>query len=139
MSSQYKIVDEPKPSFHHWLIVNPVVILFAAILVPIFMELPYSGKFWMPFLWLVINSMLLGSATKFMEIFLSIIGVLMIAALIGITLMVFRENPELARSLMPYLRILANAMLFLMLYVVVLKQSESYGVFDYLRSLNEDG
>lgn len=127
-SNNYAIIDEPKATALSYLVQNPLVILFASMIVPILISLPYLGRFWMPFIWLLINGYLLGSATWKKEWIISIAGIL------GMSLIIFGSayfrEMEYIR---PYLRIALNALLFLTLYFAVFTQSTSYELFEYMR------
>jgi len=100
--SSYQIIDEPKPSAYDNLIADPTVILFAALLVPLFVDLPFYGRLWLPLLWAVANGFLLGSPTKIKESVIAIGGALLLAALIFSLAYLANTNVELMRSVAPY-------------------------------------
>ncbi|MDZ7904263.1 MAG: hypothetical protein U5L01_17805 [Rheinheimera sp.] len=47
--TSYRIIDEPRLKKSQQLIVDPTLIFFAAMLVPMLVEIPLWGKFWLPF------------------------------------------------------------------------------------------
>ena len=134
--SRYEIVDEPdvKP-WGEKLIVDPIMILLAAMLVPLIWNPPYFGRFWLPFAWVALNGLALGSATLGRELGIMAIG--------GIAwLAIFFGIPELVRSgvipfaledVVPYMRTLLFATFFLTLYLAIVPQGLSYQLFDYVR------
>ena len=134
MTSSYRVIDEPNvKSWGEHLIINPTFILFAAILVPLFVSLPWYGRFWMPLVWLTVNGVALGSATLRRELLVMWLGGLLlgIAFFGGIWAVQHYEiRTELA---IPYLRIGLFAGFFFILYFAVGYQQTSYQLFDYLR------
>jgi len=134
--NSYQIIDEPKPSAYEYLIVDPVVILFASILVPLFIDLPFYSRFWGPFAWGILNAFLLGSPTKKKEIFIAIVGVLFLASLfIGMGVL-GHSNIELMNSLMPYFHIIIQAILFFALYLIIFYQTVPYSIHKYIKEQN---
>lgn len=132
--SHYHIVDEPKGSQLDKLVVNPIIILFAAIFIPIFITLPFDGRWWMPFAWLAINGYLLGSPTLKNEILISILGVLSLYGLLEIFILLSQQDFFSGmKSFVQYVRIILNGVLFLTMYLVVFKQSVPYEIFTYMR------
>jgi len=105
--SAYQIIDEPKPSLYHTLVVDPIIILFAALLVPIFIEL------------------------------LAIAGCVTLVALYCGTLYISTVDLTMARFLYPYYQIIIQGALFFTLYVIVFYQSPPYAIHQYIRSSNQ--
>lgn len=132
--SQYHIVDEPKGSQFDKLVINPIIILFVAIFIPIFITLPFDGRWWMPFAWLAINGYLLGSPTLKSEVVISIVGVLSLYGLLELFIILSQQDlfSEM-KSFVQYVRIILNGVLFLTMYLVVFKQSTPYEIFTYMR------
>ncbi|MBL4673900.1 MAG: hypothetical protein JKX81_16690 [Arenicella sp.] len=134
--SVYQIIDEPQPSLYSKLVIDPVAILFASLLIPIFIELPLYGRFWMPLAWIVLNGWLLGSPTRKKETVIAIAG--------GLTLIIFYSamvylagvNVEMATLAFPYYRILNQGALFFTLYMIVFYQSAPYAIHQYVKEHN---
>lgn len=132
--SNYHIIDEPKVKMAQHLIVNPTAILLAAMLIPIFVSVPLYGKFWLPFVWLIGNGYLLGSPTFWRESLYSMVGMLAIAvAFLGFGYGVQMGSISSPNQLVPYLRVLTNALYFIALYLVVFTQSRPFLVYEYVR------
>lgn len=131
--SSYQIIDEPHPGAYENLIVNPVTILFLSIFIPFFMDLPFYGKFWMPLVWLTANGHFLGSPTRWKETFIAIGGLAIILVLSGIILTLFDSDETLASFILPYYRIVTQAVLFFTLYIIVLYQSAPFSLREYLK------
>lgn len=129
-SKNYAIIDEPKATALSYLVQNPVIILFAAIIIPLFLSLPYLGRYWMPFVWLLVNGYAMGSSTWKKEWIIAIAGIVVMFLIIFGSAFITVIDPELIR---PYLRIALNATLFLTLYYAVFTQSGSYELFAYMR------
>ena len=130
----YQIIDEPRVrTWGESIIVHPILILFVSIVVPMFVQLPFYGRFWMPFAWLAINSYALGRATFKREVITCILSVV---ALIGVTfssgllLQYLDATPEM---IVPYYRIALMGTLFFAIYLVVYPQEKSYEIYQYLR------
>ena len=136
--SSYQIIDEPKPSAYDSLIADPTVILFAALLVPLFVDLPFYGRVWLPLLWAVANGFLLGSPTKIKESVIAIGGALLLAALIVSLAYLANTNVELMRSVAPYFRITIQGVLFFTLYLIVFYQSVPYSIHQYVKEQNKN-
>jgi hypothetical protein len=134
--STYNIIDEPqvKPQAH--LIINPIIIFFAAVFVPLFWNPPFAGSVWMPMVWLCINGYLLGSPTLGKEITYAISGIFCSLAIpVGFAvLFVLEVNwiPD-AEVIEPYIRITTRATLYLFLYLVIFTQLVPYAIYNYLR------
>ena len=132
----YHIVDEPNFGTHHKLIVNPLLILFVSIFLPIIWMPPFMGKFWMPFVWLIVNSYLLGSPTFWKECLLSIGSAVTLIAVLFVSLMVVKSNVGI-EHVGPYLRLGMQATLFLFLYLVVFMQMKPYSIYEYIQRNTE--
>lgn len=134
-SSSYHIIDEPKIRRWEHLIVNPVLIIFAGILVPIFWIPPLGGKFWMPLLWLCVNGYLLGSASFKKEVLFCVAGGLAIfASMVAFGFYVTQQGEAAdIKQLAPYLRITLNGLLFTTLYLAAFTQSKAFNLFLYIR------
>ena len=134
--ARYQIIDEPdtKPWGEN-LIVDPVLILFAAIIVPLFWQPPYMGRYWIPALWLLVTGIALGSSTLKEEIATMILGAIAWYGVFWIIARFWSAGfiPGEAADVYPYLHILQFGVFFLTLYLVVFKQSQSYAIFDYVR------
>lgn len=131
--NSYTVIDEPRPRPWHNLIAPPILILLAAILLPMFWNPPLYGRVWLPMLWLAVNGLLLGSPSLKKEWLILASGLLGYAATLygGIWLAeTFLARPQVA---WPYLRILLQGVLFFVLYLVVFIQSAPYELFTYLR------
>ncbi len=129
----YKIIDEPKVKHLEKLIVHPVIILFAAMIVPMFVAIPYFGRFWIPFVWLIFNGIILGSPTIKKEIAYAILG---LASLIGtyylgVHYYVSLENTKI--SVISYLRIFMTGIFFLFMYLIVFLQEAPYQIYQYIK------
>ena len=132
--SSYRIIDEPRVKIAKRFIVNPVAILLAAMLVPLFVSIPLYGKFWLPFIWLIINGYLLGSPTFWRECVYSIVGVLAIAGVfIGFGYSIKIALISSPDHLVPYLRVLVNTLYFIALYLVVFTQSVPFSIYEYVK------
>lgn len=132
--SSYHIIDEPKVKMTQHLIVNPVAILLAAMLVPIFVSIPLYGKFWLPFIWLMVNGYLLGSPTFWRECIYSIVGILaIVSTFIGYGYGIKIDFISSPNSLAPYLRVLVNAIYFIALYLVVFTQMVPFSIYQYVK------
>ena len=130
----YQIIDEPQArTWGENIIVHPILILFVSIIVPIFVQLPFYGRFWMPFAWLVLNSFALGSATFKRELITSICSVVALVAVTfssGLLMQYIDATPEM---IAPYYRIALMGTLFFAIYLVVYPQEKSYEIYQYLR------
>ncbi len=134
--NHYEIIDEP--SVKPWgekLIVEPVVILLAAILVPLVWQPPFAGRYWMPLVWLAVNGLALGSSTLGREIAVLVAGaVIWIALFLGASQVLERGIvPFQPADVYPYLRIVLFAVFFMTLYLAVFMQSRSYQLYAYTR------
>ena len=117
----YYIIDEPNVKMAKHLIVNPTAILLGAMLVPILVSIPLYGKFWLPFIWLMVNGYLLGSPTFLRECIYSIVGMLSIAvAFFGFVYGIQIGAISSPNRLGPYLKVLVNALYFITLYLVII-------------------
>lgn len=115
-------------------IVNPMAILLAAMLVPIFVNIPLYGKFWVPFIWLILNGYFLGLPTFWRECCYAIGGVLaIVAAFAGFGYAIKIGLISSPDSVAPYLRVLVNAIYFIALYLAVFTQSVPFSVYEYVK------
>jgi len=135
-NNTYNIIDEPKTKPWEHLIVNPLVILLAAMFLPLFWNPPFYGRLWLPLLWLTVNSWLLGSPTFRRELIYAVGGMAVYWGLFfGFVFTMAAVEPVYdLRPFLAYLRILLQGIFFLTLYLIVFKQSISYELFIYLRS-----
>lgn len=133
----YRIIDEPRARAAERLIVNPLVILFVSIFLPLLWSPPLMGRFWMPFVWIMVNSFLLGSPTFWKELLISV-GAL--GSMLGLVFMAgaFAETLQLDNggSVYPYFRIALLAAFYLFLYLVVFIQMAPWSIYDYVRGGN---
>ncbi len=131
---KYRIVDEPrvKPWAEN-LIVDPFIVLFVAIFLPIFWDPPFMGRFWMPLVWLLINGFALGSSTLAKEVIYSVAGlsagVLMVGAVSVMVAQGIITVPT--EQLTPFVRLALFGLFLFTLYSVVMRQSTSYQLFQY--------
>lgn len=132
--SQYSIIDEPKQHQLNALILSPVIILFASILIPMFISLPYFGRIWIPAVWLIANSLLLKSASSMKEIIVSILAVLLWFLIVygGFDLVYTYTEPGGLQKAAPYIRICSQAAFYFCLMYVVALQSTSYALYEYI-------
>ena len=134
MTSSYRVIDEPNvKSWGERLIINPTFILFAAIIVPLLVTLPFQGRFWIPFVWLTINGVALGSSTLRRELLVMWLGGLLLWICFFGAVIAF-QHYEISMELAgPYFRIGLFGGFFFILYFAVGYQQTSYQLFDYLR------
>jgi len=130
----YHIIDEPKIRAAEHLIVNPLVILLASILIPIFWSPPYLGRFWLPFFWLCLNGYLLGSPTLLKEALISLGSIVSLAAVFFILVFVpaglgLIDKPEL---IYPYIQLSLMAVFFIGMYIVVFIQTIPWSIYNYI-------
>jgi hypothetical protein len=134
--ARYEIIDEPRTKpWGEKLIVDPIVILLAAILVPLIWQPPMLGRFWIPALWLILNGYLIGSSTLGKEIATIIIGTV-VWFLVSYGVLAFVRSgasPVSGRDAYEYLLLLQFAVFFLAMYLVVFRQADSYALFKYMR------
>ena len=135
--SAYKIIDEPKPTIYSNLVVNPIFILFASILLPLFFSLPWYGRFWIPLVWIVLNGFLLGSPTRIKEAVIAICGCLFLVLLYNAIVFLAETDPVTARTFIPYYRILNQGVIFFVLYLIVFYQSAPYAIHEYLKEQHQ--
>ena len=136
--SSYQVIDEPKPTIYDSFVVNPVVILFASLLIPLFIDLPAFGRYWMPLLWITVNSFLMGSPTKMKELMISLLGFIAFVALLAVMLYLLNTNVELSSFVTPYFRIGSQAIVFFTLYLIVYYQSTPYLILEYVKEQNKE-
>ncbi len=132
--SAYEIIDEPKVKKSEHLIVNPIMVLFVAIFLPLFWMPPYFGRWWLPLVWLTVNGYLLGSPSLIKEIMISIVGLLFVFGLLEGFIYISQIEPFVNFNSLPqYASITLNGAFFFILYLVVFKQSVPYGIYVYLK------
>ncbi|MBL4772210.1 MAG: hypothetical protein JKX98_00945 [Alcanivoracaceae bacterium] len=132
-NNEYIIIDEPKVRFLEKLIVNPIIVLFAAMIIPMFVNLPFYGRWWLPFVWLIFNGIILGSPTIKKEIIYSIVGFVLLAALLFGTTYMLNTGMTFSFSIVSYLVIIMNAVFFLFLYLLVFTQGAPYQIYQYIK------
>ena len=133
--ARYKIIDEPNlKSWGEQIIVNPIMILFAAFFVPLFWDPPLLGRFWIPAGWLIVNGVALGSASLKQEIKAIVLGALAIVGMFALFGMLSGNGvlPWSLEDAAPYLRLVLFGIFFLTLYGVVFRQCKSYELFAYI-------
>lgn len=131
--NNYTIIDEPNLKPWSKYAVNPVIILFAAMLVPMLWNPPFLGRFWLPFVWLLINSVLLGSPTIKKEIVYMVVGLLLMAGIFYAMVYVINHQIQFEFSFLRYMGVLLNAVMFLFIYLVVFLQTQPHEIMEYLR------
>lgn len=139
--ASYRIIDEPKVKLAHRFIVNPTAILLSAIFIPIvFHNIPLYGKFWLPFLWLIVNSYLLGSPSFWRECLYTLLGLCSIAgAFLAFGYCIKSDLISAPNSAAPYLRVIVNGIYFSALYLVVFTQTVPFSIYDYVKQQNQHG
>jgi len=137
--TDYTIIDEPKPGKFNHLIISPLIIMFASILVPLFINLPYFGRIWIPAVWLVANGLFLGSASIVKEIIMAIAAVALWFAIIFGSVYLSELLPQSInfQSIFPYSRILSQAIFFFFLMYIVNLQSTAYSLYEYMHKGNK--
>ena len=133
--NEYRIIDEPRPKFSSQLIVNPLAILLVSIFLPMMFTPPYNGRLWIPFLWLVVNSVLLGSPSIKKEIALAISGLVLTFYLpLAVFLLLSSMQSEDSWQLFqPYVHIARQAVFFFFLYLIINAQTVPYAIHEYLK------
>jgi len=131
--SNYTIIDEPKTKYLEHLIVSPVIILFAAMIVPMLIKIPYFGRWWLPFVWLTFNGIILGSPTIKKEIFYSIVGLLILIGAYLLLNYLFQLQLQFRFSIFDYFVILMYGIFFLFLYLIVFLQDAPYQIYQYIK------
>ena len=130
----YHIIDEPKVKKAENLIVNPIVILFAAIFIPLFWMPPLYGRWWIPLVWLTINGYLLGSPSLKSEIITSVLGLIALFGLLEVFIIISEIDPySQFDSLVHYARIILNGVFFFIVYLVVFKQTTPFEIYSYMK------
>ena len=122
MKTMYQIVDEPKPKALSYLIVPPIVILLVAF---------FLNPYW-AVLWLIVNSVLLGSRTLWKEVGILALGsALAYGYLVGLGSLLgagyFAGVEEAPR----YFTIIYRGICYFFLYWAIFVQSQSYAIFKY--------
>jgi len=130
----YIIIDEPARSRLNYLILSPVAILFASVIVPLLIALPYFGRIWLPALLFCINGLLLGSATRWREIAFSLLGVGLWFGVVfgGLFAVANTQGNAFMELVIPYLRILTQALFFFCLIYVSSLQANAYAIYQYI-------
>ncbi|WP_144392030.1 hypothetical protein [Pleionea sediminis] len=132
--STYEIIDEPKVKASSHLVVNPIVILLAAMIVPMFLTIPFFGRWWLPFVWLMFNGYILGSPTLIKEIILSLVGLVSLYLVFELSAYLKQIEPFLSfESFFYYVRIILYGVFFLFLYLVVFRQIIPFEIFLYMK------
>ena len=132
--ARYQIIDEPRSKpWAERIIIEPTLILFAAILVPLIWNPPLFGRFWMPLLWLLANGYALGSSTLGKEVATSLVGILALYGIFILASFVMRNGVlGLANEdIFPYLRLVLFGVFFWTMYLIVMRQSVSYQLYKY--------
>ena len=132
-NDDYIIIDEPKARFFEKMIVNPVIILLAAMIIPIFVSLPFYSRWWFPFVWLVFNGIILGSPSIKKEIFYSVIGVALLVTIFFVVQYIYNIYAPFDFSFINYAIIISNALFFGFLYLVVFSQNAPYQIYEYVK------
>lgn len=132
---QYQIVDEPKARALNMLIVDPLVIFFAAIFIPLIWTPPFFGRIWIPLVWLILNGFLLGSPSWIKEIAIACIGFALWWGFIYCVayIMLYLGYSDYISVVAPYLRILNQGIFFLTLYLLVFIQRTPYEIYSYIK------
>ena len=137
--ARYQIIDEPQTKpWGENLVVNPIIILLAAMLVPLIWNPPALGRFWMPCVWLILNGYALGSATLAREMGYIALGTLGWFMVVPLTRMIVSTGVVTLpiQDVYDYVVIVQFGIFFLTLYLVVFQQSRSYHLFKYIRGDN---
>lgn len=133
--ARYQIIDEPqsKPWAEN-LIVNPIIVLFVSIFLPLFWNPPLFGRFWMPLVWLALNGYALGSSTLRREVAYSVAGgLVMVAVFFGTGWLYTHGVLGLpADQITPFLRLVLFAVFFFTIYSVVIRQTISFELYQYI-------
>lgn len=134
--NRYTIIDEPQ--VRPWgerIVVDPIIILLAAILVPLFWNPPALGRFWLGPLWLLINGIALGSATLGKEVTALAVGAVVWLGLFFGTIVAISAGllPYEASDVWEYVVISLFAVLFFTMLFVINLQARSHALFVYVR------
>jgi hypothetical protein len=124
----YRIVDEPRPSAHAELSVNPFFILLAVML----------GGVWLAWPWFVFNSLAIGSATLRREVALVIAGFVGSGALIGLGARLVAGGVIDERTL-PYAFLVLVVWKLAVSYVVLTNQARSHQLHEYFGGPTKNG
>ncbi len=136
MRDEYQIIDEPKPGAFEQYILDPSIILFLSIVVPLFWIPPFHGRVWIPLIWLWANGYFLGSPTLKKEISFGILGLLsLILTLVLFSQLSITWLPK--ESLVAYLRTILFGIFFFTLYMIVSLQSAPYAIHQYVKEQNQ--
>jgi len=132
-NNTYTIIDEPKTRFLEHLIINPIFILFAAMIIPLLIDLPFFGRWWLPFAWLIFNSFIMGSPTIVKEAIYTTIGLLTISALFYFVFYLINSGIQFEFSIVRYIVIFMQGLFFLFLYLIVFLQLAPYQIYQYIK------
>lgn len=133
---RYRIIDEPATrSWGEKYVVNPLIILLAAVFVPIIWEPPLFGRIWMPVVWLAVNGYMLGSSTLKKEIAVGVLAMALWYAVIVVSVALTKSDSMglTIQQVFPYSRIFQFAVFFLFIYIAVFNQMRSFQLFEYTR------
>ena len=132
--SSYHIIDEPKVKLAERFIINPMFILLAGMLIPMFFSVPLYGRFWLPFVWLAVNGYLLGSPTFLRELLYACLGVVAIFAIFtGFGYLIKTGVVTTPQRFFPYIRVAVSAVFFIALYLAVFTQSVPFSIYEYVK------
>ncbi|KZY70715.1 MULTISPECIES: hypothetical protein [unclassified Oleiphilus] len=131
----YQIIDEPKPRAYENLVADPLAIFFVCMFVPFLWVPPLLGKYWIPPVWLLLNSFFMGSPTFKKELLIVVLGIIGLFSLFfGFGVLANLNGQEVFKEQFgPYLRVLAQAGFFFTLYLLVSKQARPYEIHKYLK------
>lgn len=132
-NTYYTIIDEPKAKYFEHLIVNPIIILFAAMIIPLLIKVPFFGRWWLPFVWLVFNGIILGSPTIKKEILYSVLGLLVLTGIFFLVDYILQSNIQSSFSIFRYIVIIMYGIFFLFMYLVVFLQNSPYQIYQYVK------
>lgn len=132
--SNYLIIDEPAKSKLDYLIINPTVILFASLLIPMLVQVPMFGRIWIPALVFILNGFLLGSPSRWRETIFSLLSIgcwfgLVFGGIYAVGNFLGKDHIEPA---LPYLRILSQACFYFCLIYVSSLQANAYSIYQYI-------
>ena len=132
--TEYRIIDEPRPRAAEGLIVDPIVILFAAIFVPMLSRWLHLFSWSIPLLWWAFNCWLLRSPNwrrEAMAMSLAVLGVIAVIMLtVNLSAFGWFEDPH---RIWRYSFILQTAVFFGGLYYAVFQQATAYAIFVHVR------
>ncbi|WP_087023202.1 hypothetical protein [Thaumasiovibrio subtropicus] len=130
---RYHIIDEPKATKWDFLVMNPMVIIFATMIVPIIWAPPFAGRYWVPLVWICVNGYIMGSATFKREVVTCLVGCLaLLAVFIGFAQIPHEVIENTTIGWFNYLRLALNTILFLTLLLAAFSQMKSFSLFQYI-------